>query len=75
MIDQVLGVDPVQALERQRRPPAQGKRPQQPSAYLRLHFGDGFGTHAPGFMQAPAAFASGFKNTVEHDAMEVHMRN
>jgi hypothetical protein len=33
-------------------PRAQGKRPQQPSAYLRLHFGDGFGTHAPGFIES-----------------------
>jgi hypothetical protein len=40
---------------------------------LGLNLGDGCGTDAPGFVKVRTACAIGLENTVDHDAVEVHV--
>jgi len=49
---------------------AAGENAQQTAAHLGLNLGDGFGTDAPGFMNAHAACAIGLENPLDHNAVK-----
>ena len=52
---------------------APGERPQETGADLDLHFGDRFGTDTPGCAKAHLLIGIRLKNSLDNDAVEMHV--